>query len=729
LSFAGREETQATGEVHAAKQVPPRPGLAPALGLRAGSDGFLNGPQTASEKETTTMRFFSWLRNSKQGLATRRPANRRRTRSAPRVEELERRDVPSAAFVANIIAGATNYYGSINTAADVNGTLFFSANDNVHGYELWKSDGTPTGTTLVKDIYPGLFPGLFPVDSNPADLVNVNGTLFFTAYEDVHGRTLWKSDGTESGTVMVNDLVDNGIHPSVISQLTAFNSRLVFATYGLSGSQLWTSDGTEAGTIVFKGFPNTNNPINNLTNVNGRLFFTAGDGVSGMALWETDGTGAGTVVVKDLLPARLTNVNGTLFFFGDDGIHGQELWKSDGTTAGTVLVKDIVPGIGSSYYPHDMVNVNGAAYFTYGDNNGGWDLWKSDGTENGTMLVKTVVQASYADAPHELTNVNGTLYFRASGQLWKSDGTAAGTVPVHASDSFVGGLRDVNGRLFFMDLGSSEGLWTSDGTAAGTVRVQPWAFFPGGAEVVSNGSLFYNADDGTHYGLWRFSQFARNDTAVTATDTPVAINVLANDFVAAGSQPTVSVGQPAHGSAVANADGTVTYTPAAGFNGVDSFSYTVTNRFGDTDTATVAVTVYRPVQIDIGPTSINLGKNGDIAITVFSSATFDATTIDVASVRFIGAQVVQSSLEDVNKDGKLDLVLHLNVADTNLVALYRQLLLADDADGTLDSTRQQASLLLSGLTTSGLIWGGLDSVTLFESGQALTDLLASLGLK
>ena len=108
----------------------------------------------------------------------------------------------------------------------------------------------PLGTPmLVKDIFSGFF------SSSPYNLTNVNNTLFFTAYDGANGQELWKSDGTETGTVLVKD--------------------------------------------IYTGEGNSSYPYN-LTNVNGTLYFIANDGTNGYELWKSDGTEAGTVLVKDI---------------------------------------------------------------------------------------------------------------------------------------------------------------------------------------------------------------------------------------------------------------------------------------------------------------------------------------------------------------------------------------------------------------------------------------------
>ena len=85
---------------------------------------------------------------------------------------------------------------------------------------------------------------------------------------------------------------------------------------------------------------------------------------------------------------------------------------------------------------------------------------------------------------------------------------------------------------------------------------------------------------------------ATNDSATTLQDTPVIVSVLANDTDVDGNLLTVTaVTGPAHGSAVINANNTVTYTPATGWFGADNFTYTISDGNGGTASATVSITV------------------------------------------------------------------------------------------------------------------------------------------
>src|SRR6266542_952552 len=85
---------------------------------------------------------------------------------------------------------------------------------------------------------------------------------------------------------------------------------------------------------------------------------------------------------------------------------------------------------------------------------------------------------------------------------------------------------------------------------------------------------------------------AANDSATTPKNTAVTIDVLANDSDADGDPLSVTnLTAPAHGSAVLNADGTVTYTPNLGFLGTDTFTYTANDGTSDSNVATVTVEV------------------------------------------------------------------------------------------------------------------------------------------
>jgi hypothetical protein len=87
---------------------------------------------------------------------------------------------------------------------------------------------------------------------------------------------------------------------------------------------------------------------------------------------------------------------------------------------------------------------------------------------------------------------------------------------------------------------------------------------------------------------------AKDDFAVATEDTPLTINVISNDIddgvIDAATVTIVSL--PASGTAVANGNGTVTYTPDGGFTGTDTFTYTVADTEGEvSNQATVTVTV------------------------------------------------------------------------------------------------------------------------------------------
>jgi ELWxxDGT repeat protein len=210
----------------------------------------------------------------------------------------------------------------------VNGTLFFVASDDVAGYELWRSDGTESGTAAVKDIEPGR-DGSFP-----RELVDVAGNLFFTAADAIAGVELWKSDGTESGTLRVKD-----IQPG----------------------------------------PVTSSPAS-LVDVGGTLFFTANDGVAGIELWKSDGTDEGTMLVEDIAPGgasshptALREVDGRLVFNACDD-RGCETWTSDGSATGTRRVADVEPGrIGSN--PVAFTSSGSLLFFAAQTAAAGYELW------------------------------------------------------------------------------------------------------------------------------------------------------------------------------------------------------------------------------------------------------------------------------------------------------------------------------------------------------------------
>lgn len=112
--------------------------------------------------------FFADRR--KQSQRTRRSALKR---CRPIVEVLEdRRLLSLTPYLVADINTTAGTGSSAMTFSELGGIAYFTADDGVNGYELWRSDGTAEGTYLLKDINPS-------GNSLPQRHVVLDGTLYF----------------------------------------------------------------------------------------------------------------------------------------------------------------------------------------------------------------------------------------------------------------------------------------------------------------------------------------------------------------------------------------------------------------------------------------------------------------------------------------------------------------------------------------------------------------------
>ena len=146
------------------------------------------------------------------------------------------------------------------------------------------------------------------------------------------------------------------------------------------------------------------------------------------------------------------------------------------------------------------------------------------------------------------------------------------------------------------------------------------------------------------------------DRAPTAMDAfashgnaAVTIDVLAEDYDVDGDSLTVTgVGTPTHGTAVVNADNSVTYTPSVGTTAtVDAFSYTVSDGYGGTSSATVTVDI-----ADLAPVANNISiSHGNVAVTADVLMYDSDPEGDALTVTSVGSP--SSGTAVVNGDGTL----------------------------------------------------------------------------
>ena len=274
-------------------------------------------------------------------------------------------------------------------------SLFFVAQSDTHpgAPALWRSDGTRAGTVSIASFNSSHSDACDGFWGQPQDLTVVGDSLFFSACDKAHGQELWRSDGTETGTYLVKDIAP-GTALSHLYDFTDVGGTLMFdASDPANGDELWRSDGTEAGTHLVKDIaPGADASFpSNLVNVGGTLMFIADDGMHGDELWKSDGTEAGTLLVKDILVGKstpfpnvvpfydflFTTVGDSLYFLALDPGSGKELWMSDGSDAGTAIVQDLFPGPKGSA-PRELTTLGGTLFFTAMVRPTGRELWKVD---------------------------------------------------------------------------------------------------------------------------------------------------------------------------------------------------------------------------------------------------------------------------------------------------------------------------------------------------------------
>lgn len=238
------------------------------------------------------------------------------------------------------------YYGG--TIASMNGFILYLSGDPNDGLQLWRSDGTLAGTTLVRDMGAAV---QFSQLSYMVPMARVGNHALFQAENGSASPQLWSSDGTAQGTVsLISTPTPNNLYVQPL--IGVAGTHAYYAVYTGSDYRLVATDGTPAGTHLLTDA----GPLdpNGLTNT----YVSGDDNLAFFYTYYFDQVSGNTkhlysyhpqtnvlthlrdspVLAEDVQPLDYA---GILYFSSVDSIHGEQPWVSDGTVDGTHILADL----------------------------------------------------------------------------------------------------------------------------------------------------------------------------------------------------------------------------------------------------------------------------------------------------------------------------------------------------------------------------------------------------
>ena len=456
-----------------------------------------------------------------------------------------------ATLVKDIYAGVTSGININNPVTEkdrivFNGKLIFSARGTSGGYQLWQSDGTLGGTSILKQIATN------GDDSNPGSFVAFNSPsgpkLYFSANNGANNfwginDELWQTDGTTAGTVINSEMnqATTSTPGSFPRGFTVFGSNIYFtANVSPRGEEFYRNDGTLGGATLIRDInPGAaNSSPKNFTVANGKLFFSATNENIGRELYVATGPTTASLSYIDVLPVDNIGSNPLYLTAYDDkvyftaGVGGDQLWKSDGTIIGTELITDFsFDANPQDYYVSPAL---GLLLFSASTSGQGREVhYAAVDDDQGIYAVANPGAGDGIRAGTQFIEYNGDVYFAATNgtsgyELWRTNHLLEGSPLTMVKEINVSGDSNPSNLIVFGDkliFQANDGihgaeLWQSDGTESGTTLVtdiNPGATSssPTGFVLLNSNVLLFTATEATVGAeLWKLNNSSLSNAIV-----------------------------------------------------------------------------------------------------------------------------------------------------------------------------------------------------------------------